>query len=346
MKTDIQYRLHKRLSDFDEALWDRLVANTSTNVPFLKYGYLDRWWQHRGGGEWPMDAEISIIAGYLGGYPGGTLAGVAPIFSVPEKGNSTLHLMGSVEISDYLDFICPPQLMHPFLDGLFSFFIQQAMPQANRLVLFNIPENSPAIEYLNGLPADKGWEVQVEKVSHTPVIQLAGDWDAYLAGIDKKQRHEIRRKLRRVGEIEGEVAWSIIRDPSRLDSAIQVFLDMMVLDPEKQVFLSPAMHRQMTAIIQWAFQAGLLQLAFLTINSENAAAYLCFDYDDRIWVYNSAIDLRFQEHSPGWVLLAHLIRNAIETGKKSFDFMRGDEAYKYRFGATDSFVMKAVVSRL
>ena len=343
MMADIHYRLHNRFSDFKEDQWDGLLANASTNVPFLKHGYLDRWWQFRGGGEWPMDAEISMIAGYQGHDQDAALIGIAPFFLVKDRDETVLHFLGGVEISDYLDFICTPGQMAFFLEGLFSGFISQSMPQVSGLVLDNLPEDSPAIRYLEGPLAPAGCNIVVEKSYHTPVIWLADSWDAYLAGIDKKQRHEIRRKLRRAGELDGGVQWSILTDPARLDQASQDFLNMMALDPEKSRFLTPAMRKQMTAIIQWAFHAGLLQLAFLTIHGENAAAYLCFDYGNRIWVYNSAIDQRFREHSPGWVLLAYLIRHAIETGKASFDFMRGDEDYKYRFGAVDSFVMKAVI---
>ena len=96
----------------------------------------------------------------------------------------------------------------------------------------------------------------------------------------------------------------------------------------------------MSGIIHWAFNEGILQLSFLTINDEKAAGYLCFDYMDRIWVYNSGFRPDYQFYSPGWVLLSYLIQHAINTGKSHFDFMRGDETYKYRFGADDGFVMK------
>ncbi len=101
----------------------------------------------------------------------------------------------------------------------------------------------------------------------------------------------------------------------------------------------------MRASIQAAFKAGWLQLAFLEINGEKAAAYLNFDYQDHIWVYNSGIDIRFRELSLGWVLLGFLIQWAIEHGRQSYDFMRGDEEYKYRFGAKDRRVMRLQVRR-
>lgn len=120
----------------------------------------------------------------------------------------------------------------------------------------------------------------------------------------------------------------------------------MELDDEKKEFLSAAMRKQMKAIIHWAFEAGFLELSFLTINHKKAAGYLCFDFNKKIYVYNSGFSTDFQYYSPGWVLLSLLIQHAIETGKTHFDFLRGDEKYKYKFGALDSFVMKVKAERV
>jgi CelD/BcsL family acetyltransferase involved in cellulose biosynthesis len=70
---------------------------------------------------------------------------------------------------------------------------------------------------------------------------------------------------------------------------------------------------------------------------------LNFDYENRIWVYNSGLDFSFRELSPGWVLLGYLLQWANEHGRSEFDFMRGDEDYKYKFGGIKRDVMRARV---
>ena len=72
-----------------------------------------------------------------------------------------------------------------------------------------------------------------------------------------------------------------------------------------------------------------------------AAAAFNFDYKGKLWGYNSAVNRDFLDLSPGWVLLAHQIQWACEHGRTEFDFMRGDEDYKYRFGAVNRHVMRA-----
>jgi CelD/BcsL family acetyltransferase involved in cellulose biosynthesis len=120
---------------------------------------------------------------------------------------------------------------------------------------------------------------------------------------------------------------------------------LMGQDPAKQAFLTDVMRSQMRASVKAAFHAGWLQLSFLEIEGEKAAGYLNFDFDDHIWVYNSGWDMRFSTYSPGWVLLGYLLQWANEQGRKSFDFMRGDEEYKYRFGGIDRFVSRAIIRR-
>ena len=331
----MEIRLHKELSEIDQTQWDELLSQSVTDVPFLRYGYLKHWWEFKGGGEWPQDARLCILTG----WESGDLMGIAPLFSVNENGRERVYFLGSIEISDYLDVIVRPADAEAFIRSVLEHLASTHEIDVKCLSLVNIPDKSPTNVLFEKSAPDAGWSVKVENAYHTPAIPLAADWDTYLAGIDKKQRHEIRRKLRRAEE-SAEVKWYFADDPDTLDAEINAFFDLMVVDEDKKLFLTDPMRDQMRAIIHWAFEAGYLQLSFLTIEGVKAAGYLCFDYDGHILVYNSGFDFRFSQYSPGWVLLGFLIQNAIEHGKRSFDFMRGDEDYKYRFGGVDGFVRR------
>jgi hypothetical protein len=254
-------------------------------------------------------------------------------------------LLGSIEISDYLDVIVREADLAAFIDGLLPFLAGADFPAWQALDWYNLLDSSPTLTALEKAAGQQGWGYQQERLQHSPFIPLPGDWDAYLAGIDKKQRHEIRRKMRRAEEGEKPLHWYMVEDGSTLEAEGQAFMDLMAQDPEKAAFLTPAMREQMQLVLRCAFDEGCLQLAFLEIGGEKAAGYLDLDYLNRIWVYNSGLDRRFTEYSPGWVLLAYLLRWANENGRAEFDFMRGDEDYKYRFGAVDRFVVRAMVQK-
>lgn len=318
--------------------WNTLLSDSAIHVPFLRHEYISTWWQTLGGGEW-HDGNLYVITAR---QPDGRLAGIAPLFFTENReGLPALMLLGSIEISDYLDVIARPEDLPTFLAALMEHLSGDQAPPWQVLDLYNILENSPTLPVLQAVARNCGWRYAQEALQHCPYIPLPGDWETYLAGIDKKQRHEVRRKLRRAEEQAGAVRWYIASDAASLEAEIESFLSLMAQDAEKERFLTGIMRSQMRSSILAAFQAGWLQLAFLEIEGQKAAGYLNFDYAGHIWVYNSGINLAYRELSPGWVLLGYLLQWANQNKRVAFDFMRGNEDYKYRFGAVDRQVVRA-----
>ncbi len=338
----MKYTLIKNLEDFEKLApqWNSLLAESISNLPFLRHEYLCAWWSSLGGGEWDS-GELSIITAERDGE----LVGIAPLFLTTYKDQPTLLFLGSIEISDYLDFIVREADLGDFLRGLLDFLASHVTLTWLALDLHNLVENSLSLPVLEAEAASRGWVFTQETLQPSPYVSLPGDFDEYLAGIKKKQRHEIRRKMRRAEADERKVSWFIVDDASKLDKNIEACCQLMAQDPEKQAFLTQTMKSQMKAAIYAAFSAGWLQLAFLEVDGEKAAGYLNFDYGNRIWVYNSGLDMKFSDLSPGWVLLGYLLQWANENGRSEFDFMRGDEPYKYKFGGADRFVVRARLER-
>jgi CelD/BcsL family acetyltransferase involved in cellulose biosynthesis len=321
--------------------WNALLAESITHVPFLRYEYLSTWWATRGGGEW-TEAELAVVTARADGH----LIGIAPMFFAKNReGDPSLLLLGSIEISDYLDLIVRPGDLSAFLGGLLDFIGQPGFLNWRVLDWQNLPETSPVLPALQAEAEKRSWICLRQPTYHAPSIPLAGDFETYLSGIDKKQRHEIRRKMRRAEESGRNVRWYIVEVAATLDAEVDAFLALMDQDPEKAAFLTPKMREQMHHSCRAAFENGWLQLAFLEVDGQKAAGYLNFDYLNSIWVYNSGVDRGFMELSPGWVLLGYLLQWANENKRLEFDFMRGEEEYKYRFGGVDRSVFRAKVTR-
>jgi len=351
----MEFTLHRDFTDLEPLAteWNALLSESITDVPFLRYEYLRTWWETRGGGEWP-DSELAIVLA----RQDGRLTGVAPLFAAKNRdSHPALLLLGSIEISDYLDLIVRPTDLAAFLPGLMDFLghsgpagLSVPAPETESqpwqvLDWQNLLETSPTLPLLKAEAEKRGWTFVQQQTYHAPSIPLKGDFETYLSGIDKKQRHEIRRKMRRAEENDSAVRWYCVSDETTLDAGVEAFLAMMAEEADKAKFLTGAMRRQMHLACRAAFENGWLQLAFLEVDGQRAAGYLNFDYLNRIWVYNSGIDRRFLELSPGWVLLGHLLRWANENKRSEFDFMRGGEDYKYRFGGVDKIVVRAKVTR-
>jgi len=332
----MQLRIYNEFPHDLEKEWNDLLGRTAHHVPFLRHEYLKTWWQTRGGGEWSNGSQVKIISTWQDEQ----LMGIAPLFINEER----LLLLGSIEVSDYLDLIARPEDMPAFVDALLPYMAEN-VDGWKTLDLYNVLQDSPSLPALESTAKKLGWSYELENYQPSPHIPLPDGWETYLAGIDKKQRHEIRRKLRRAENAEVPVDWYIVNDGSTLDAEMDDLFALMRYDEQKVAFLTSEMQDFMRQTAQCAFEAGCLQLSFLTIGGKKAAGYFAFDYLNRIWLYNSGMSLDFREYSAGWVALAKLIQWCIANGRTELDFMRGDENYKYRFGGINRHVMWARVIR-
>ena len=86
-------------------------------------------------------------------------------------------------------------------------------------------------------------------------------------------------------------------------------------------------------------------LSFLKIEDKYAAGIMSFESDDEWWLYNSGYDPQFSYYSVGLLLKALSIKQAIEAGKKKYDFLRGKERYKYELGGKDLQLYRIKLSR-
>jgi CelD/BcsL family acetyltransferase involved in cellulose biosynthesis len=336
----MNFSVHKDFSEFSAEAWNALVEQSIADTPFSRYEYLREWWQTLGGGEWPREsAELLLVSA----SENDQLMGIAPLFIADYHDQHALMLVGSIEISDYLDLIVREQDLTHFLSELLDFLSSSQAGKWSALDWYNLPDTSPTLAALKAEAEKRGWDHHEEIYRPTPRIPLNGSFEEYLARIDKKQRHEIRRKMRRAAESEKNVRFTIVNGTENIDSEINAFFDLMVQDSGKEDFLHPAMREQMTVTIQNAHKYGYLWLAFLEVDGVKTAASLNFDYKNKLWGYNSGVSREHMELSPGWVLLAHTIQWCCDNGRYEFDFMRGDEEYKYRFGGVNQHVMRVKI---
>lgn len=322
--------------------WNGLLAEAITKTPFQLAEYQEVWWSTRGGGEWQTD-DLWIAAGY---GESGELVGLAPLFFAQQGEHAgSLLFLGSIEISDYLDLIVSTAYLESFIDALFEGLDEGGPADWAALDLYNLPEGSPSVEILTRTAERRGWAVERQSLQPCPIVFLPDNWEAYLDQLGSKQARELRRKLRKADGYPATVDWKIVRERSELEPAVETFLELMANDPAKDEFLSEAMRTHFRRMCAAGFDRGWLHLSFLTVTNEPVFAYVNFDFGDRLWVYNSGFNPDHFDLSPGWVLMGKLIEWAIDEGRRAVDFLRGDEAYKYRLGGQDRHIVRLTIHR-
>jgi len=315
-------------ADAFEALagqWNALLQRSAADTLFLTHEWQTVWWRELG------DGELRILAI----YDDDALVGLAPLFFAPNMlGAVEVALVGCKEVSDYLDFICARGHEPACLRAVVDFLKSSDAPDWQLLALCNIVERSPTLALLPEMLRAEGWRPHVAFEDTCPVVALPDSFEAYLATLDGKERRELLRKLRRASE---EVAITFTKEAHALAQDVEDFIALMKASaPDKAAFMTPRMARFFHAIARAMFDIGRLQLAFLEVAGARVATYMNFLYQDAVLVYNSGLDpTRHAYLSPGQVLIARLIEKAIQDGRRVFDFLQGNEEYKYKLGGKD-----------
>ena len=321
--------------------WNQVLKNSHFRSPFQLFEFQRTWWQHKGGGEWP-EAQLFILLGYGNS---GDLQAIAPLFINHDEGQNNLRFIGSHEIADFLDFICAEDRLQDFLESMLAFLVEELDKEWDSIDLCNILDHSASSAILEKLAPGNGLRFTSETIQASPIVSIPENFDAYIDSLESKDGHELRRKLRNSASYPVPIKLEIIDSEEDGMEALKDFFRLMSYVEKKALFLKGNMKRQMQAIAEESFKNGWGQIAFLTLGDERIAAYLNFDYDNRIWAYNSGYNPEMSDISPGWLLTSKMIEWCIKHNKKVFDFMRGDEEYKYRFGAKDRFVMQNIITK-
>lgn len=319
--------------------WNKLLSRSNTDTIFLTWQWQRLWWDRLGG-----DAQLAVLTV----REDGDLIGLAPLYvHCSNEGLRTLRLIGGVEVSDYLDIIASSEKQQLVFAALWRFLTGEHGNRWDVLDLHNVPASSPSLTLLPDMArGTPGFRVSIEVEDVCPVINLPSTWEQYLSLLDRKQRHEIRRKIRKANR-EAEVTWYYAHNGASLEAEVDDFIRLHQKSTDRKMgFMDERMQAFFQGVARAASEEGWLKLAFLLVNKAKVASMFCFDYDDAILVYNSGYDPDlYSSLSTGIVLLAYCIEDAIAMGRTTFDFLRGEEEYKYRFGGTRTEIHHLRISR-
>jgi len=206
-----------------------------------------------------------------------------------------------------------------------------------------------ALEQALGV-AGAGWQVVREREDVCPVVSAtSGDWNEYLATLDRKARHEIRRKLRRAAKV-GELSIEI--SPPTAD-AIDAFIALHRtrfgdggLFPDNPGGERSRRFVHLLAELERAQpDGGQMHVALVRCGQRLVFAALAFDDGMTSFLYNAGMDPSAAEVSPGVTGTALYLENRLAAGRRRFDFLRGNEPYKYEWGARDEPIERLLVMR-
>jgi CelD/BcsL family acetyltransferase involved in cellulose biosynthesis len=309
------------IESFDSIIcsWDKLRHCLKWDSVFVLPAWLKVWWEAFGG-----EAEL-----YLRTLQQGKKAiGFAPLQVTKE----TASFIGSADVCDYLDFIITPGREKDFFKVLLDDLREKGI---NKLDLRPLRYDSTALTQLVSIAQNQGYEVLCHPEDVSLELDLPPTWNEYLAILKNKQRHEVRRKLRRLWEA-GSAEYRCVEIGREVEDYLDIFLQLFSLSrDEKASFMNPKMESFFRSLAKAMAEIGLLRLGILQLDKVPAAMTMGFDYNGSHYLYNSAYDPQFNHLSVGLLCKILCLKESIEKGRKKWNFLKGGEPYKYQLGGQE-----------
>jgi len=316
--------------------WEELLLAARFKNPFLTPLWNEIWLRHFGKS---LQAGVILFRDSAGAL----LAAGAFSNSPGEGSRKGLTLVGSQDVCDYRDIVIAPGGEEEVFGALGRFFGEGPWEY---LELNGISEFSPTFQFLPSRMRPFSFDLIQEAEEVALSLDLPQSWEAFLEKLSGKDRHELRRKIRR---LEREVAFETLRveDGSSLRAGMEIFFDLHRKSrKDKAEFMTPDMEAFFREIAARFQERGWLSLSFLKVSGKEVATFFSFDFAGTEYVYNSGYDPDFSRFSPGIVLAAYCIRQAIEKGMTGFNFLRGREDYKYHLGGKEEKIYRIRVCKI
>lgn len=286
---------------------------------FVLPEWLQVWWM-----EFGIDAEIQILSV----SQQEEVLGLAPLQIKADSAS----LIGSTNVCDYLDFVVAAGKEGVFFDVLLDHLARHGLKY---LELGLLRPGSTVLASLVKVAENRGCKVSVSSEDISLELELPATWDDYLGTLTGKQRHEVKRKFRRLYEA-GDINLRIVEDAQEIPEQMTVFFDLFKKSSnEKAAFMTDQMMSFFQTLATAMAKLKLLKLYLLELNAIPVAVSMCFDFNDTLHLYNSGFDPRFRALAVGLLCKVLSIKDGIERGRKKYDFLKGPETYKYRLGGKE-----------
>jgi CelD/BcsL family acetyltransferase involved in cellulose biosynthesis len=309
--------------------WTSLVDADPSGTFFHTPAYLKLWWEEFGSGRlvlaFVLDGERTVAACAL------------------EVVDGSLRFLGGFDVTDYMSPVSIPGMQRAAAKELVAALASEVdWASAD---LRGLPAGSEWLDALAGAAKTEGFDVREGDDGVAPRIELPVSYEMYLAALPSKLRHEIRRKERRLVQESGP--YSIVgATPETLAEDLGRFIELHRASPgPKGRFMLAGMEIFFRRLGEAFLPGRVFHLTFLEIGGRKVAAAIGFAYKNAFSLYNSAFDRDFFSLSPGMVLVAAMIERALKDGRSTFDMLKGDLEYKYRFGPEPRRVRRLILAR-
>jgi CelD/BcsL family acetyltransferase involved in cellulose biosynthesis len=320
-----------------ESEWRRLAVGRGNG--FVTPEWFGAWLRHYGEEHTPF---VPLLRG-----PEGALRGLLPL-ALPRSGHPRVCRIAGANLGDRFHLVCEPEDEAEVGAAVGEALADSPEPWSV-ISLDHVQVDEPWIEAL-GEATGRRLSTRRRVAAPLPLIDIAAheSWDAYLATRSSNFRQQVRRFARRAAR-EAELRVRRTESPDDLESDMRTFFDLHDKRLSGRGGSSLSAERARSFHLDFAAAAleqGWLRLWLLELDGSPAAAWYGWRVGERYSYYNSGFDPAFASLSPGLVLISAIIESAFEEGAAEFDFLLGEESYKYRFAERERTVSDVTLARV
>ncbi|MBI3384644.1 GNAT family N-acetyltransferase [Candidatus Gottesmanbacteria bacterium] len=309
--------------------WNRLIENSHTATVFQTPEYLLSWRE-----SFVSQKEVLLISI----FEDLEVIGIAVFRKQADKatllGTDRIGLGGDL-VTDFGDIIAKEGKEKEIWKEVLLALGKNGIKE---VVLDYIRQTSPSFTALTKLGHSHEEMLDNAIPDVSPSLDLPKTFNDYLNLLERKNRHELQRKLRRLENTGYDIRVSAkatdITEFIRLHKASTLTKDR---------FMNSEMVNFFTKIAKGLFSKGFIDLVFMEVEGKSVASTLSFLWKREYWLYNSGFDRNYKDLAVGLLLKGLTIKRAIDLGYNKYNFLRGNERYKYDLGAIDEKLYKIII---
>ncbi len=349
------FRIIRKESEFDllKDSWDTLLSNSPSDNFFLSWEWIRLWWQI-----YALPCDELCIAVM---EQENKVTGIAPCYIRKRKLSGFLHVKrlmflgthdrGDDDVcSDFMDFIYDKNLCNEFITTFFDLVVKNNY--CNEMYLLRMDPTSPSWEIITKQSKKYHFFTTLPSENYeSPYIKLPATWDDYLESRSSSMRYKIRRERRKLENIENISFECNTLSEEDIQQKLEILIELHGKRWNLKELNGSFVHERFSQfhrkILPVLFRKKQVEIPVLSVNNQTKATFYNFRYKNKIYFYQSGVEMGKGLPAWGYLLHSFCIEEAIKQGLDEYDFLPkgGNDGYKDHFANTIRYVSRVCIVR-
>ena len=328
-KTEIQI-----INDFNElakikAKWNSLVLSSLHPNPFLSWEWLETWFEKN-----TKKTKIFVIVVKKSSEIFGILpTRLTPIKISPKSSIYSLTWPGTGnDLSpDYIGPIVKTGNEIETYHLLFSYLAELK----SKLIFLSLKDTYIPDHCINSIKnaLSEKYSLKISESAVCPYFKLPISYNDFIQNLSKNRRKKIRRISKKI-ENGNNVKFEIFAGRSEIEKGFKIIREVSK-ETKYKAFDNTGFYNFHLSLAQKMSAQNSSRIYVLRFENQPIAYIYGFLFKNKFFDYQTGFDYRFRDFSPGHYILQEVIKKLIDENVSEYDFLKGDERYKYFYAETD-----------